>query len=233
MRRERHRAGSRGTSRPGTLPRRRAPRPLVLRWRSAQPSRHGDRRPPRPAEESSRHSRSRCRRSGRRSRARRACDRSGGRGRERARGYVRRVGTTSCSRAEMALGPAVLPDCPGGSSGLGEQLQRAPILEGVHRCPEPLVLVHLEEIALDQPLERLVYELLPRLHEIEHVGAENEVAPVDPDIGVVDVADRRDVAVGARLERCGRCSCGGERRGSSRPCRMHEARRSATAAERR
>ena len=48
----------------------------------------------------------------------------------------------------------------------------------------------------DQPLERLLHQLLARLHVVEDLMPEDEEAAVDPEVGVLrPVAMLRDLAV--------------------------------------
>ncbi len=103
---------------------------------------------------------------------------------------------------------------------LGERLERLLVLERVHRCPEPVVRCAIRSPRSISRWNGSCTSSSPGSMYVEDVGAEDEVAPVDPDVGVVDVADRLHLC--RRLERDGvegvvrRAA----RRGRSRPCRM-------------
>ena len=56
------------------------------------------------------------------------------------------------------------------------------VLERVHRRPEPVVRECCQLALLDQPLERLLDEVLAFFDVVEELTAEDEEAGVDPEI---------------------------------------------------
>ena len=59
------------------------------------------------------------------------------------------------------------------------------VAQRVHGAPEALMLEGHELIGVDQPLERLQHQFLARLHIVEDLRAQDEIAAIDPDVGTV------------------------------------------------
>src|SRR4051812_43356358 len=82
--------------------------------------------------------------------------------RQKARSRSPGGGEPSAIRYAVAL-----PDFPGRLALGHDRVQLLLILERVHRLPEAVVLVRHQLTLLDQPVERLVHELLALIHVIE------------------------------------------------------------------
>ena len=65
------------------------------------------------------------------------------------------------------------------------------VLQGVHRLPKALMPQHSELALCDKPLERLLDQFLAFFDHVEHVAAKAEEAPVDPELGIADLAKAR------------------------------------------
>src|SRR5262249_7098399 len=84
---------------------------------------------------------------------------------------------------------------PGHLALLDHVLEHLPVTERVHGPPEALVLAGHQLVVGDEPGERLEHELLALAHVVEDLGAEDEVAAIDPDVGPVGRAEPRHPAV--------------------------------------
>src|SRR5206468_12699572 len=84
------------------------------------------------------------------------------------------------------IGRRRLPYFPGRLAPRVQLFELLLVLERVHAAPVTLVLVGQQLLLCDQPLERLLDQLLARLDVVEDFGAEGEEAPVNPDPGLAD-----------------------------------------------
>ena len=64
-------------------------------------------------------------------------------------------------------------------------LKHLPVSESIHRPPEALILIGHEMPAFDQAIERLEYQLFACSDVIEDLVAKNEIATVDPNLGLL------------------------------------------------
>ena len=74
---------------------------------------------------------------------------------------------------------------PGHAALLDHVLQHLLVLQGVHRAPEALMLEGKQLIGLDQPPEGRLDQLLALLQIVEDLGAEDEEAAIDPEVGIL------------------------------------------------
>ena len=74
---------------------------------------------------------------------------------------------------------------PGHAALLDHVLEDFLVLQGVHRAPEALMLEGKQLIRLDQPAERRLDQFLAILEVVEDLGAEDEEAAIDPEIGIL------------------------------------------------
>src|SRR3954463_1306760 len=98
------------------------------------------------------------------------------------------------------VGASALPASPGRAACGIQALERLHVLERVHRRPEARVPVGQELAVRDQPLERLLDQLVAWLQVVEDLPAQDEVPAVDPDVGIVDVRDAGDEPLFARVD---------------------------------
>ncbi len=174
---ERHGARSYGSRTLRAAPRRsRAPLLCASPRRRIRPSECGSPGPRRRAPASFPRSRSRDRRCARR-----------GRGSVVSAGRTRaRASASGRLRDRAGSDPE-----PRSSSRFEQAFEPLPILDRVHRAEEAVVHVYADLFPRDQPRERLLDELVPRLDLVEHVSAHHEEAAVDPDVRSVHRRARR------------------------------------------
>src|SRR5687768_14991572 len=86
----------------------------------------------------------------------------------------------------FSLWPVSLPDFPRGFAPIVQLVELLPVFERVHAGPVAVVWIGEQLFLGDQPLERLLDELLARLQVREDVMAKDKEAAVDPQPRLAD-----------------------------------------------